>query len=190
MRHWATALGGCLQRLSGGRQRQQRGDPLHQVQDGPRHLAQGGVAIGEATRPLGIVDVEPGSRGVNRYRLSRRWSAITKAEAVRLSISARAPLPCAGLRRGGSQSSRTPVKVIEPVEPVEFSPPPEVRTPSHADAALARCAIGGPHILTRHAALRDDEQHDQPSRAGTAAAVDSVLGPEARTRRTYARCGS
>ena len=81
---------------------------------------------------LGFVEVSSGVRLVNCYRLSRRWSAITKAEAVRLSISARAPLPMRRFerRRDPVQPPPQPVRVIEPVEtdgPVQFM---ERRPPS------------------------------------------------------------
>ena len=76
----------------------------------------------KALLALGMVDVEPGPRLVNRYRLSRRWREISEAEAATLARQARQIMPQRRFERRRvpvQQPQPQPVKVIVPVEMVE-----------------------------------------------------------------------
>ena len=84
----------------------------------------------KALDALGWIDITPGPRSGNVFRLSNRWRAISEADAARLSREARKVLPH---RR--FETRRVPVEPeveLQPVkliEPDEFSPP-TIRTPS------------------------------------------------------------
>jgi hypothetical protein len=80
---------------------------------------------------LGFIEITPGPRSGNVFRLSNRWASIDASEAARLVREARKMLPQRRHEKRREPVEPVPVKVIEPVDTgKQFSPPPEVRTPS------------------------------------------------------------
>jgi hypothetical protein len=61
---------------------------------------------------LGLIEIEPGTRLVNVFRLSNRWRGIDTAEATRLSALAREVQPH---RRFERRHERVPPKPTRPV---------------------------------------------------------------------------
>jgi hypothetical protein len=52
---------------------------------------------------LGLIEIEPGPRLVNVFRLSNRWRSIDEVEAVRLAALAREVKPHRPSKSGGSR---------------------------------------------------------------------------------------
>jgi hypothetical protein len=68
---------------------------------------------------LGLIDIEPGLRLVNVFRLSNRWRTIDEVEAVRLAALAREVLPH---RRFEKWREPKPVKPPKPPKPMVARP--------------------------------------------------------------------
>ena len=79
---------------------------------------------------LGLIEVEPGVRLVNHFRLSNRWRAIDEVEAARLAALAREVKAC---RTFEKRRKPKPVKPPKPPKLVAVERPPRVmqrRVPS------------------------------------------------------------
>ena len=95
------------------------------------HIGRPSISKGlKALDALGMIDIEPGPRAGNVFRLSNRWRTINANEAARLSREARKLLPQRRHERRRVPVQPPPQQVIEPVAtdgPVPFM---ERRPPS------------------------------------------------------------
>src|SRR5258705_9141977 len=69
---------------------------------------------------LGLIDIEPGPRLINIFRLSNRWRTIDAVEAVRLAALAREVLPH---RRFEKRREPKPVKPAPAPKPMTIARP-------------------------------------------------------------------
>jgi hypothetical protein len=69
---------------------------------------------------LGLIEIAPGPRLVNIFRLSNRWRTIDAVEAVRLAALARERRSC---RRFEKRREPKPVKPPAPVKPMTIERP-------------------------------------------------------------------
>jgi hypothetical protein len=95
----------------------------------------------KALDALGWIDITPGPRSGNVFRLSNRWRTISEADAKRLVREAGAPM-----RQRRHERRREPVQPVQEIETVETPPmlmietnePPPVRRPSMPTLAWLR----------------------------------------------------
>lgn len=93
------------------------------------HIDRRSISLGlKQLSALRLIEIESGPRRGNVFRLSRRWCAMSEAEAAQRSEEASEIMP---RRRYERHDPVQPPQEPEPVETdVQFEPPPERRKPS------------------------------------------------------------
>jgi hypothetical protein len=107
---------------------------------------------------LGMIDIEPGPRLINIFRLSDRWRSIDAVEAVRLAALAREVMMHRRFERARSGKSQMGPNRHDPKEPRDGAgPAPSDKRSSHG---FCPKATARPHMQRRVPSLPTMPWHD------------------------------